>query len=409
ARLPAPEWSTIRAIASDGREGSALVDFKVAAKKEVTIELSVAMTELGTIAGSVMLPDGSPASNATVRRMGAQRGERMTETDLEGIFRLSGQPSGEYEIEASLRGYVTASQPSVSFDADDVVLGLETGAELSGTVRAAAGESVPAFQLWLGRRLGPVAVIPVRSEAFYDPDGRFVLNGLKPGTYQLVVNAFGFAPKTEHRVEVGADAESVEIVLDDGGAIRGRVVDEESGEPLADVSVALESALDDGPSVAGAALQTVTDREGRFLLVNVTPGMRGLRFDRETHHNRVVRGIGVVAGVVTQGALVALSAVAEGESKGFEIVGIGASLAPRGEGLVVLGAVPGSGAQEAGLAPEDLILEIDGTPVAELGFEGSLQRMAGVEGSTVTLTIERDSEQGETRFELSVARRKLRL
>jgi len=51
--------------------------------------------------------------------------------------------------------------------------------------------------------------------------------------------------------------------------------------------------------------------------------------------------------------------------------------------------VESGGAAEAGLVAGDLILRIDGRPVAELGFQNAIQALRGPEDSSVQLQVRR--------------------
>ncbi len=55
--------------------------------------------------------------------------------------------------------------------------------------------------------------------------------------------------------------------------------------------------------------------------------------------------------------------------------------------LLIGQAIPGGGAAEVGLTTGDAVLAIDGVKVTDLGFEGSIGRIRGPEGSTVVLTV----------------------
>jgi S1-C subfamily serine protease len=61
----------------------------------------------------------------------------------------------------------------------------------------------------------------------------------------------------------------------------------------------------------------------------------------------------------------------------------------RTAGVEVVEVVPGSPAERAGLRPEDLIVAVEGTPVADVG---DLQRLMGADriGREVTLEVVRD-------------------
>ncbi len=405
-QLAAPDWSTVRALAEDGLEGSGQVDVKAQAQRALRITVTAPEGRLGSISGSVVLPDGSPASEAAVRVLSPpSRGEVIVRCDADGAFTLRRLPPGSYDVQAQLRGYAPALESAVSPGSDVLRLELGEGLTLSGIVRTESGEEVPAFNVWLGFRRGPIAVVPARAEAFFDPEGRFAFQGLVPGAYQVVVNAFGHAPAALHNVALEERDAEVELILDEGGAIEGRIVDAESAQGIRGAEITLETSLNDGPSVAGALLETLSGADGMFRLENVNPGARGIRVRADEHHTQVRRGIMVPPGGVVP-LEIELSPVAPGEEQGFEIVGIGASLGPRDDALWIAGAVPGSGAEEAGLIRGDRVLAVDGTPVVDLGFEGALQRISGPVDTEVILRVRRGDAEP---FDLPVTRKKLRL
>lgn len=92
---------------------------------------------------------------------------------------------------------------------------------------------------------------------------------------------------------------------------------------------------------------------------------------------------------------------------GVSVVQNGTRLAARfglstSDGLVVAGVLPAGPADDAGLQPGDIILEVDGSPVATPEELTAAVREAGA-GSTLTLTVVRGGARGEV--EVTVAER----
>ncbi len=87
--------------------------------------------------------------------------------------------------------------------------------------------------------------------------------------------------------------------------------------------------------------------------------------------------------------------------------GIGAEIGIRKGVLTVISPLKGSPAEQAGLKPGDRILEVDDTPTAELTLEAAVRRIRGERGSTVILTIFRESLD-ETR-EIHIVRDTIRV
>ncbi len=100
--------------------------------------------------------------------------------------------------------------------------------------------------------------------AVADGEGRFVL-ALQPGTWRIEVAGAGFVPRTVDGVEVPAEGAPppLEVSLERGGTVGGRVVDDE-GRPV------------EGAAVGGSR----TGPDGRFLLGGVSPSSSLFDVDR---------------------------------------------------------------------------------------------------------------------------------
>ncbi len=79
---------------------------------------------------------------------------------------------------------------------------------------------------------------------------------------------------------------------------------------------------------------------------------------------------------------------------GPPIGSVGAVFGVRGDEprVFVRDAPAGLGAAEAGLRPGDELLFVDGEDVRDLGAEGVRERLRGVVGTTVVLTVARGDE-----------------
>ena len=73
--------------------------------------------------------------------------------------------------------------------------------------------------------------------------------------------------------------------------------------------------------------------------------------------------------------------------------GIGIVVSKNDEGLIHINSVnEGGSAYDEGLKAGDLITSVDGIPVLERGYEDSINAIAGEEGTTVTLVVDREGE-----------------
>jgi carboxyl-terminal processing protease len=119
------------------------------------------------------------------------------------------------------------------------------------------------------------------------------------------------------------------------------------------------------------------------------------------HHVRIVGGLVVTEGNVTGPIEVALRTIKPGELPGIDLVGIGVKLSAGEEGLLIEDVIAGGGAAQAGVQPGEEVVAIDGVRVADSTMDAAIQRLRGVEGTSVRIALRR---AGATR-ELVVVRR----
>lgn len=90
------------------------------------------------------------------------------------------------------------------------------------------------------------------------------------------------------------------------------------------------------------------------------------------------------------------------ESTSGTFVGIGIEMAVEDGLIKVVSPIEGSPAQKGGLQPNDLIAQVDGTPIKGLSVDEVVKRIRGVKGSSVHLLIIRKSEN--RRFTVTLQR-----
>jgi len=76
---------------------------------------------------------------------------------------------------------------------------------INGTVKEATGETLPGATVFLAN---------TKYYAATGPDGKFTLNNVEAGTYQLVIKMMGFAPYI-NKITVGANTPPISVVLKD--------------------------------------------------------------------------------------------------------------------------------------------------------------------------------------------------
>jgi hypothetical protein len=407
----APEGAVLEARHPGFAPGRARVDFAARVSRRVTVTLGERRAEeppRGAIAGRVA-SGGTPQEGAlvTARRQHG-RGPGSAEEEVlaqslsgaDGRFTLRDLDAGTWLLGATHPGFAPSLAIGVKTGADDVLLELAPGGAVAGTVRErGTGRPVAPFSVTVRRASGPGRRLPPREATVVDPSGRFEVDGLPPGPAILQASAPGRAPSAEIEVQVPEPpgVARVDVELPAGGRLTGRVVERGTGRALPGARVSVEG--EDAPApLLGAWSVSLAGPDGRFELAGLPARALSLFVAAEGHHGRILSGIQVPDGGAAGPLTVELGAVAEGEDPRVELAGIGAVLERTRSGLRISRLVPGGGAAEAGLAPGDEILAVEGRPVAEIGFAGAVQAIRGPEDSMVVLTVRRgDSAPAEVR------------
>ncbi|MGE3164300.1 MAG: carboxypeptidase regulatory-like domain-containing protein [Planctomycetota bacterium] len=153
-------------------------------------------------------------------------------------------------------------------------------------------QSFLALEQLFGYRLNPIEL-----EAVTDVDGWVELAGLPPLEYQVLVSVDSWAPsETLHVVPSAAPAE---IVLEAGGGLAGRVVDDQ-GDAVAGAAVQLidEYSRAEGSSFLESAREsrtTIADTTGSFRFAAVPTGVYRLVVTHAGHRPGSAKGLRVAA------------------------------------------------------------------------------------------------------------------
>lgn len=226
-----------------------------------------------TVRVKVVTVMGAPVANSTVELRGLSYETAMT--DGEGFAAFTNTPSGRYRIAATAPGFApTFSRVMVPrtkgvFERE---VKLRKGAPVSGRVVDESGnpvaEAVVAFgsvSSW-GMRAG-------RRDAFVTKkDGKFEFAALPSGSFRFRTRHPKFAPGSSDLIVLdGKTAKTgVEIVVETGGVIAGKVVDK-AGEPVAYAQVRVSS----GRWRRAGRRNATTDKDGAFEIAGLP--RRGVR------------------------------------------------------------------------------------------------------------------------------------
>ena len=209
-----------------------------------------------TLTGRVTDSAGNAVSGAFVElfRMPGWVWVDGQDTDGNGAYRFSASP-GTYSLQVRPDGPLIAQRLeglTLSTNTTQNIV-LETGVTLSGQVTSSAGQPVPGA--W-------VSVNDEGQEVSFgsaDESGRYSL-GVPVGTYHIGVFSDAFLDTTVEGVEV-AQATVLNITLESGVLLRGKVVDDE-GQPVPNVQVCARLPAEE--SWGGACSET--EPEGTFQL-----------------------------------------------------------------------------------------------------------------------------------------------
>jgi len=227
------------------------------------------------VEGRVVWSDGSPAAvNGTVNTLMTPP---ATAAITGGAFVLRNLPPGKNLIAADSGppSYIRSEQVEVDAPAKGVVLTLMRGGRIEGRVAERdTNRAVRDFTLFLepppGSRNQMYPPKTLRTE-----DGRFALEDVPPGVYDLRVQASGFIRTNATSVTVDeAKTATASVQLERGATVVGRVTSQ--GRPLPDVMVSLAFNREDGTSMTMNRPQT-TDANGEFTMDGLPAGTH--RFD----------------------------------------------------------------------------------------------------------------------------------
>jgi hypothetical protein len=390
--------------------GRARVDERAVALGSLVLRLAVAdAAATEEIAGRVLDPAGEPVEGARV--LGEPEGDEPsaeTVTDDDGRFVLQDLVPGPHRVEARYPGFAPVWASGVPTGADALVLQLAPGGAIAGTITAEGGSAVPGSTVVALRHTGRLTRVPQAQATVFDADGEYRLDGLPPAVYDVVGGAAGHALVRARDVEVGAAEVELSLVLPAGGRISGRVVDETTGEAVELARVEVDRSLAAGPSVAPLRSSALTDDTGAFEIRGVEAGRCSIHAYALGYGPRAISGLQVEAGADAGPVEVSLRPAEDADAGGqaFDIVGIGVKVRVDGEALRVDGVIEGGGGERAGLLVGDLLLAVDGVPIAELlDFGEAVQALRGREGTEAVLLVERGEAEP---FEATAVRSRIR-
>lgn len=252
---------------------------------------------MGSLRGSITTEIASDAPGALVSLKGTTL---RTVTSASGEFAFAEVPAGTQTIEISRDGFRTLSVPVVIDAGQETKVGtlaferLRTGSEprtVYGTVRK-EGQAPSDGTL----DLSDVSVFLEGTNYAAKPDaqGRFQINDVRAGVYTVSATAPGWVAAELFQVDLfEIPAAEVAMVLVAGedpakapAILGGRIIADDTDEPLAGVLVTLE----------GTSRIATTGADGIFVLDDVTPGTYNLRAELTGFLPAIIEGLAIEGG-----------------------------------------------------------------------------------------------------------------
>lgn len=210
----------------------------------------------------------------------------------QGSAAISDQ-SGEFELElvrwpARLtieadgfqRLEVTLDRQAPERPAHQHLIRLRPGQQIRGSLLGEPGTTIGEASLRLDRRLSDSHTTS-RTRTLRLDDAAFRFELPEPGVYRPRIRVEGYRELVLPELEIGAGEtrDLGELLLERGASIEGRVLDGLTAEPLGG---AVAELLVAGPALLtdlgrGRLAQTVSDRDGGFVLAGLAPGRYQLR------------------------------------------------------------------------------------------------------------------------------------
>jgi hypothetical protein len=399
-----PDTVTVTASTQDDDQPDVRVSIAIPerGRKEVTIRLP---EPRGPLPVTVVDDHDWPIAAAQVSAvsLSADSPLRATAfTDGHGDAQLKRARGLPLRVEASAPGH---APHVVTTDGNGDALRMELAPAETATgevVAARGGYPVEGADVTLYTDLG------VR-RARTDRRGAFALGELAPGGGRLHVRAPGFASVSRPVVVPDSAGRRPFLVprleLAAGRVIEGEVVDAR-GEPVAGARVALDHA----PTwlLVGAVAEgvSVTDPRGRFSLGELPEGSVAIEAYAPDVGRGRVEGVKVTAARTSARVRIVLAPRADetrsraAEASGSVAVTLGESSAP--PQVVVVSVTAGSEAERAGLAPDDVVLSVDGAPVGTI--EEAREKLGGPLSDDVVVRVQR----GDRELAVRVAREAVR-
>jgi hypothetical protein len=227
-------------------------------------------------------------------------------TEEDGSFIIPNVPEGTWTMQVALDGYAPETRKDLACTTEGEKDGLEfvlrRGTVITGIVSALDGTALSGVSVnawgWVPSSDGQWQWVQ-RSDVRSDAEGRFTLDGLREGAYQLNFQLPGFAATSLHGIAAGT--RDLPVTLAPMGRIEGVVTESDGNTPVASFSIRvfLEEDAEGNPQGPGNDQGTheFADREGKFTVKDLGRGVYGVEAIAGSRISRRVGGLTVGPGM----------------------------------------------------------------------------------------------------------------
>ena len=237
----------------------------------------------GALGGIVVDATGKPVDDASVRgpMVLSSPSDPMPHsgflwTGPDGRFLFNHIPVGEHALSVVCTGFLRLTTEPLATGRTDHVIKLDSGCSISGRAIAPDGGAVDGITIMarsVEGQTSPNGYFSPKnsSSAEAGESGQFTISGLTPGDYKLMLrpdyrksNPYFLRTPLLVTLPPGGPATGVELRLELGATISGRVTDAQTGEGIDKAGVNIQE--------EDFAVSTVTNADGAYLLKGVRPG-----------------------------------------------------------------------------------------------------------------------------------------
>ncbi len=233
----------------------------------------------GVSGAEVVVFEPDPVDQDAGERSGWARKARRREeggflsarTGASGRYELAHVEERELTLAARAPGYEPIALLVVEPGRDPEDIVLVRLSSIAGTiVDAQTGRPISSFMVHAFSKRNTGSGDQLLPRVYEDPSGSFVVAGVPPGRWDVVVVARGYGAWTGNVTTPAGGEARIDAALERGRTLRGTVVDAVVGAPVGGVTLTVHGKVQGSHPVPGD--QTVTDENGAFSFDGLTPG-----------------------------------------------------------------------------------------------------------------------------------------